>query len=148
MGKIVTVEYVDDLDGVPVAAETVDAVEFTYRGETYSLVLTAENGAQFDKDIARYIKAAKKAASRAASEARSKNRAESKRPGRATTKRSAKSTARPRPKTTTRSATAAAATSDRERTRAIREWAIANGHSVSPRGRIAATVVDAYDAAH
>lgn len=148
MGKIVTVEYVDDLDGVPVAAETVDSVEFTYRGQPYSLVLTVENGAHFDKDIARYIKAAKKAASRAANEARSKNRTEPRRPGRATTKRSAKSTARPRAKTTTRSATAAAGTSDRERTRAIREWATANGHSVSPRGRIAVTVVQAYDAAH
>src|SRR3954469_17965545 len=31
---------------------------------------------------------------------------------------------------------------------AIREWAAANGHEVSARGRIARTVVDAYDAAH
>ena len=31
---------------------------------------------------------------------------------------------------------------------AIREWAAANGLSVSPRGRVARTVVEAYDAAH
>lgn len=30
----------------------------------------------------------------------------------------------------------------------IREWAKANGHDVSDRGRIAAAVRDAYDAAH
>jgi hypothetical protein len=147
VGKIVTVEYVDDLDGVPVDAETVDTVDFTYRGQSYSLVLTAENGAQFDKDIARYVKAAKKAATRVAHEARQKRRAEPRRPGRAKTTRSGASAGRPRPKTTTRNA-AAATTPDPERTRAIREWAAANGHSVSPRGRIAVTVIQAYDAAH
>ncbi|MGO4452544.1 histone-like nucleoid-structuring protein Lsr2 [Arthrobacter sp. RAF14] len=30
----------------------------------------------------------------------------------------------------------------------IREWAAANGHTVSPRGRIAQKVLVAYDAAH
>ena len=30
----------------------------------------------------------------------------------------------------------------------IREWAEANGHEVSPRGRIAAPIREAYDAAH
>ena len=33
-------------------------------------------------------------------------------------------------------------------TQAIREWAQANGHKVSDRGRIPASVVDAYEAAH
>ena len=31
---------------------------------------------------------------------------------------------------------------------AIREWAKANGHQVSERGRVAASIIDAYDAAH
>lgn len=31
---------------------------------------------------------------------------------------------------------------------AVREWARGNGHSVSERGRIAATIMDAYEAAH
>ena len=31
---------------------------------------------------------------------------------------------------------------------AIREWANANGHQVSDRGRVAASVVEAYNAAH
>lgn len=42
---------------------------------------------------------------------------------------------------------ARAASSSRDLT-AIREWAKANGHQVSERGRVAASVLDAYDAAH
>lgn len=37
--------------------------------------------------------------------------------------------------------------SDRDRLAKIREWAAANGHEVSSRGRVAATVVAAYEAA-
>ncbi|MCJ1698021.1 Lsr2 family protein [Rathayibacter caricis] len=37
---------------------------------------------------------------------------------------------------------------DPQRLKAIREWAADNGHEVSPRGRIAASVQEAYDAAH
>ena len=37
---------------------------------------------------------------------------------------------------------------DREQTAAIREWARANGHEVSERGRLSASVLDAFEAAH
>jgi hypothetical protein len=37
---------------------------------------------------------------------------------------------------------------DPEQLKAIREWAKANGHEVSDRGRIPASVVEAYEAAH
>lgn len=37
---------------------------------------------------------------------------------------------------------------DKEDLNAIREWARANGHQVSDRGRISKTVKDAYNAAH
>lgn len=37
---------------------------------------------------------------------------------------------------------------DATRLAAIRQWARDNGHKVSDRGRIAASVVEAYDAAH
>jgi hypothetical protein len=37
---------------------------------------------------------------------------------------------------------------DREQAGAIRDWARKNGHAVSDRGRIPASVVDAYEAAH
>lgn len=140
MGKIVTVEYIDDLDGVSVDEGSVDTVEFSYRGNAYSLVLTAANGAQFDKDIARYIKAAKKAATREARDAR--------KDARRTPRQSAKPKSRPRPRAASRTVALAAAASGPERSRAIREWATANGHDVSARGRIAAAVIEAYDAAH
>ncbi|WP_444546483.1 Lsr2 family DNA-binding protein [Brachybacterium paraconglomeratum] len=38
--------------------------------------------------------------------------------------------------------------SNPERTARIREWARENGHDVSDRGRLAATIIEAYDAAH
>ena len=37
---------------------------------------------------------------------------------------------------------------DREQAGAIRDWARKNGHQVSDRGRIPASVVEAYEAAH
>ena len=37
---------------------------------------------------------------------------------------------------------------DREQASAIRDWARKNGHPVSDRGRIPASVVEAYEAAH
>lgn len=40
-----------------------------------------------------------------------------------------------------------AASGDPERTARIREWARENGHEVSDRGRIAGSVIEAYDAA-
>jgi Lsr2 len=38
-------------------------------------------------------------------------------------------------------------TTDRERTTAIREWARQHGHKVADRGRIPASVIDAYEKA-
>jgi hypothetical protein len=137
VGKIVTVEYVDDLDGVSIDAEVVDTVDFSYRGQEYSLVLTTKNGAQFDKDMARYITAAKKAQSSDTRAARRKARSE---PRRAT-----KTKAMPQPNSLSRKPVTASSSPDR--TRAIREWAAANGHAVSQRGRIPAAIIDAYNAA-
>ncbi|TDX74857.1 Lsr2 protein [Rathayibacter sp. PhB151] len=50
--------------------------------------------------------------------------------------------------TNTPATPSARAKSNPERLKAIREWATENGHEVSPRGRIAAPVQEAYDAAH
>lgn len=147
MGKIVTVEYVDDLDGTDVDADVVDTIEFSYRGQDYTLVLSSANGAQFDKDMARYITAAKKAQVREARGARAKARPE---PRKSVT---VKATAR-RGRAVSRKTTGAVsrktatAVSGRERNRLIREWAVTNGHEVSRRGRISAALESAYDAAH
>ncbi|MFI5610395.1 Lsr2 family protein [Amycolatopsis sp. NPDC051903] len=40
---------------------------------------------------------------------------------------------------------AAATTADRERSRAIRAWALENGYAVSDRGRLASEIVTAYE---
>jgi hypothetical protein len=40
------------------------------------------------------------------------------------------------------------ARADREQTQAIREWARKNGHKVNDRGRVPATVIDAYNSAN
>ena len=50
--------------------------------------------------------------------------------------------------TSTPATSSARAKSNPERLKAIREWAAKNGHEVSLRGRIAAPVQEAYDAAH
>ncbi|MGV9711676.1 histone-like nucleoid-structuring protein Lsr2 [Gordonia sp. NPDC003424] len=39
-------------------------------------------------------------------------------------------------------------TRSKEQTKAIREWAINNGHDVSERGRIPLSVIEAFEAAH
>lgn len=138
MGKIVTVEYVDDLEGVPVDAESVDTVDFSYRGQDYSLVLTAKNGAQFDKDINRYIKAAKKAADRDARAARKATQPSPRR-------QPPKSKAAPRKPATRR---ASAAKPAAQQSSEIRIWAVANGHTVSQRGRLPKPVIEAFNATH
>jgi hypothetical protein len=45
-------------------------------------------------------------------------------------------------------AAAATTPNDRQRVQDIRQWARDNGHQVSERGRLSATVVEAYEAAH
>jgi hypothetical protein len=47
-----------------------------------------------------------------------------------------------------RGSRAASVRNSREQLQAIRDWARRNGHNVSDRGRIAATIVEAFDAAH
>ncbi len=143
MGKIVTIEYIDDLDEVSIDAEAVDTVDFSFRGQDYTLVLTKKNGAQFNKDMARYINAAKKAQARDAKATR--------KPARPGPRKSAKKQIEPLKAASRKTAarkTATANPSGVERTRAIREWATANGHTVSKRGRLPAAITDAYDAAH
>lgn len=140
MGKIVTIEYVDDLDEVSIDAEAVDTVDFSFRGQDYALVLTKKNGAQFNKDMARYINAAKKAQARDAKAAARKT-------ARPEPRKSTKKQPAPR-KAASRKTTTTAASTGPKRARAIREWAAANGHTVSQRGRISAAIAEAYDAAH
>ncbi|MEN4397398.1 Lsr2 dimerization domain-containing protein [Mycolicibacterium conceptionense] len=138
MGKVVTVEYEDDLDGGQIDADDVDIVEFSYRGNEYTLVLTADNGAQFDKDVARYITAAKRAAKQAqAREARA-----ARRPKSSLQRQPTKTKPAPRRRASSRRGAVEPSSTE------VREWAAANGHRVARRGRISAAVMAAYRAAH
>ena len=55
---------------------------------------------------------------------------------------------RPRESGSGRTSPGSSSSSDRERVQAVREWARANGHQVSERGRLSAAVLKAYDEAH
>lgn len=61
--------------------------------------------------------------------------------------RRASRTTTPRPGATGRPARSGARI-DREQTQAIREWARKNGHKVSERGRIPASIFEAYNSSH
>lgn len=159
MGKKVTIEYEDDLDGGAVDAADVVTADFSYKGNEYTLFLNPENGAQFDADMARWIAAAKKAQARQARESARKNKAPATRKAPAARKAAAAKKTQPAPDRATKPAASARPSSRRgpkaavvatpaEQNRAIREWAAANGHTVSKRGRISAPVVEAFNAAH
>lgn len=102
--------------------EGVETIAFGLDGSSYEIDACEQHAAELRDSFARYVGSARRA-------------------GRATagsgTRRAGRSSSRP-----------AAPGSDRERVQAIREWARANGHAVSERGRLSSTVLAAYDAAH
>lgn len=126
MAERIIRQLIDDLDQTEIVDGKGGTVEFGLRGTTYTIDLTAANIAKLDKALAPFVAAATRvsgpAPTRAASSGPRKKRA-----GRRGSKRPA----------TTATSTAA-----------VRAWAAENGHEVSPRGRIPAAVVQAYDAAH
>ena len=122
MARKMTVELLDDLDESPAD----DTVSFSLDGQSYEIDLNKKHADELRDALARYVGAARKTG----------------RPGAGSgggARRTGRSGSGSRP---------AAAGSDRERVQAIREWARANGHNVSERGRLSSTVIAAYDAAH
>ena len=143
MAKVVTTSYVDDFDEQKLAENEIDDIEFSYRGKDYTLQLRPSNAAQMDQDMAKYIEAAVRAQQRSAngsvSEAPTstvKSRASRVKPTRG---RAGRKSARNK-------ALDAGALTPAER-KAVREWANANGHNVSTRGRLPADVIEAFNAA-
>ena len=126
VAKNLIVELTDDVDGSVIDNGTGESIEFTVDGVDYAIDLKDENAKEFRKTIGFYVEHATRIGGRK------------------------------RRSTTTAAAPAAAATptatksapGGREQTRAIREWANANGYPVSDRGRIPAAIVEAFDAAH
>jgi hypothetical protein len=117
MAQKTVVQLIDDLDGT--SGDTIETVTFALDGVTYEIDLGQNNATRLRTNMATFVNAATRTGGRL--------------------KRG--------PGTTTATASGATgAVESREQARAIREWARDNGHDVSDRGRIPATVVEAYQA--
>ena len=97
-----------------------ETVTFALDGTTYEIDLSEKNASEMRDVLGKYVSAARKVSSRG-------------------TRASGAGRSR---------ATGGGGRMDREQAGAIRDWARKNGHDVSDRGRIPASVVEAYEAAH
>lgn len=120
MARRIVHQLVDDLDGTVLEIGEGETVLFSLDGVAYEIDLTADNATALRDALAPYIGAARSVSSRGSG-----------------------------------SSGAGGSSGGRKRRRsgqqdytAIREWAKANGHQVSERGRVPASVLDAYEAAH
>ena len=120
MARKIVHQLVDDLDGTVLEVGEGETVLFSLDGIAYEIDLTTENAAALRAALASYIDAGR--------------RVSAGRTGRAS---------------------AAVAADGRRRRRTgqqdygpVREWAKANGYQVSERGRVPASVLDAFEAAH
>ena len=104
--------------------DDVQTVSFGLDGQSYELDACEEHRAQLQDAFAPYVGAARKAGGRGGS-------------GGSAPRRASRGTSRP-----------SSGGSDREEVQRIREWARANGHQVSERGRLSSSVLEAYRAAH
>jgi hypothetical protein len=120
MARKVQVILSDDLDENLPADET---VSFSLDGTSYEIDLAEKNAKELRDAFSRYVSAARKVG----------------RGGRSAGGGAGSGTGRGR---------STGGRMDREQAGAIREWARKNGHAVSDRGRIPASVVEAYEAAH
>ena|SRR3712207_2057257 len=96
-----------------------ETVSFALDGTNYEIDLSDKNATELREAFSRYVQAARKVGRGSGGRASGGGRS------RATGGRM-----------------------DREQAGAIRDWARKNGHNVSDRGRIPASVVEAYEAAH
>jgi hypothetical protein len=112
-----TTTIVDDLDG----SANAETVEFSLGSNSYSIDLSKKNRAALEKALKPYIDSATKVGGRGV---RRNSGPAGRRGGRRT-----------------------AAEAPRQDLGVIRAWAQANGYEVSDRGRVAAAVVEAYNAA-
>ncbi len=120
MARKVQVILSDDLDENLPADET---VSFSLDGTSYEIDLAEKNAEEMREVFSRYVSAARKVG----------------RGGRSSSSSSSSGGGRTR---------GSGGRMDREQAGAIREWARKNGHAVSDRGRIPASVVEAYESAH
>ena len=119
MAQRTVVQLVDDIDGTQITDNQGESVTFGLDGATYEIDLTDQNAKQLRDALQVFIANGRRV-----------------------------SGGRGRPATPARSGTGPTTKRDPQQTRAIKEWARANGHKVAERGRISQSVIDAYEAAH
>jgi hypothetical protein len=119
MAQRTVVQLVDDIDGTEITGNQGETVTFGLDGATYEIDLTSKNAQQFREAIRVYVSNGRRLGS---------GRGRHVGNGRASTGPSTKR--------------------DPQQTKAIKDWARANGHKVADRGRISQSVLDAYEAAH
>jgi hypothetical protein len=129
MAERIIRQLFDDLDQSEILDGKGGSVEFALRGITYTIDLTNANIAKLDKAFAPFVKAAVAAGETSTTGA--------------TARRSKAS-----PVSTKRRGKRRASHVDASSTATVRAWAAENGLDVSARGRIPASVSEAYDAAH
>ncbi|WP_282837511.1 histone-like nucleoid-structuring protein Lsr2 [Microbacterium flavum] len=124
MARRIVHQLVDDLDGTVLEPGSGETVLFSLDGTAYEIDLTEENASALRDALAPFIGAARSVSARAGGGARS-GASPSRSPGTQTARRSGQRDYAP-----------------------VREWAAQNGYTVSERGRVPASVLEAYDAAH
>lgn len=120
MAEVFIRQLIDDLDGKPIDTGLGYEVTFSYQGTDYRIDLRPTNADKIGAVFAPYIEAAEKVSS----------------------------AGKPRTKTSTEARASSGSGRSVEQLKSIRDWASKNGLDVSPRGRIKAEVIDAFDAAH
>lgn len=119
MARRIVHQLVDDIDGTLLDVGEGETVLFSLDGVAYEIDLTDENAAALRSALERYTKAA-----RTVSSARAVSRSASSSGGRKRRR------------------------SGQQDYSGVREWAKQNGYQVSERGRVPASVLEAYEAAH
>ena len=119
MARRIVHQLVDDLDGTVLEVGEGETVLFSLDGTAYEIDLADANAEALRAAFAPYVAAARSVSARTANS-----------PSRGSGARTGRTRAGQRDYTP------------------VREWAAKNGYSVSERGRVPASVLDAYDAAH
>lgn len=120
MARRIVHQLVDDLDGTVLEVGEGETVLFSLDGVAYEIDLSADNASALRDALAPFVDAGRSVSSRGAGNSAG----------------GSSSSGRKRRRTGQQDYTA------------IREWAKANGHNVSERGRVPASVLEAYEAAH
>lgn len=118
MAKRIVHQLVDDIDGSILEVGEGETVHFSLNGTAYEIDLNDTNAAALRAALEPYIAAGRRAGSAGSTRAAGRSGAPRKRAGR------------------------------NPEVAAIRAWATDNGYTLSERGRIPTTIVEAYNAAH